>query len=577
MNLKEWCTLHNAQELLACYLGGDNPLPPDKIGFSSGKKVRWKCPVCLSEWTLAPNHMNRRRPGRTVCPYCSHERPSHFYNLALLYPELVSYWDDEKNPIPMDQAMPGSRKRAAWHCHRGHTWHSPICDQVAAVERRRRVNWTDPQELCPVCRKPLSLAEAFPELLPQWDYEQNGGLTPWDITPYNSQTVHWVCAFNPVHRWTDRVGNRTILLRGCPICSRRFHVSYAARTLYYYLCREGIQCELEKVAGRYRIDIAVLPPQGGPVALELDGYVTHRSDKARDRDACKDMFLRNAGYRVIRIREDSDLTDEILFANNVITYPQSDRHLWLDTMVVQVFSWLLGRSIQPDHRKDHWEIEALFDRFRKEKSLAAAHPELAIQWSARNEDPPDTIPPGSNRLFWWECPVCRRSYQSSPSNRIRQGCGCPYCSNRIIIPENSLKERFPEVAEEWNYPKNAPLIPEEVAPSSGKRVWWICAQGHEWQTAIFLRTRGKRTKCPVCQIGKPAPDQSLAVRRPAIAADWDAKRNLPFRPVDVGPRSNRLVWWMCPNGHLLRSTVRKRCGSKGCPLCTPPSRPSPSH
>ena len=35
-----------------------------------------------------------------------------------------------------------------------------------------------------------------------------------------------------------------------------------------------------------------------------------------------------------------------------------------------------------------------------------------------------------------------------------------------------------------------------VTPSSGKKVWWICTNGHEWQATIASRTNG--TGCPIC-------------------------------------------------------------------------------
>lgn len=44
-----------------------------------------------------PNKMNRKRRGRSACPFCSHERPSYFFNAALMYPEMVFYWDPELN------------------------------------------------------------------------------------------------------------------------------------------------------------------------------------------------------------------------------------------------------------------------------------------------------------------------------------------------------------------------------------------------------------------------------------------------------------------------------------------------
>ena len=45
LDLKTWCLEQHRQALLDCYLAGDNPLPPEQIGHSSGKAVRWKCPM----------------------------------------------------------------------------------------------------------------------------------------------------------------------------------------------------------------------------------------------------------------------------------------------------------------------------------------------------------------------------------------------------------------------------------------------------------------------------------------------------------------------------------------------------
>ncbi|MDR1674203.1 MAG: zinc-ribbon domain-containing protein, partial [Oscillospiraceae bacterium] len=33
------------------------------------------------------------------------------------------------------------------------------------------------------------------------------------------------------------------------------------------------------------------------------------------------------------------------------------------------------------------------------------------------------------------------------------------------------------------------LTPDYVTAGSGRKVWWICANGHEWQTRIANRNR----------------------------------------------------------------------------------------
>jgi hypothetical protein len=70
--------------------------------------------------------------------------------------------------------------------------------------------------------KKKSLVETHPELLTGWDWEYNNGIgvTP-DAVSYGSQKrVRWVCSFG--HRWECKIGNRTILGRGCPYCYGRY-------------------------------------------------------------------------------------------------------------------------------------------------------------------------------------------------------------------------------------------------------------------------------------------------------------------------------------------------------------------
>ena len=61
---------------------------------------------------------------------------------------------------------------------------------------------------------------------------------------------------------------------------------------------------------------------------------------------------------------------------------------------------------------------------------------------------------------------------------------------------NSVLLSNPALATEWNYKKNGNLKPEHFLPNSGKKVWWTCAKGHEWQATIVNRNRG--AGCPYC-------------------------------------------------------------------------------
>jgi len=56
-------------------------------------------------------------------------------------------------------------------------------------------------------------------------------------------------------------------------------------------------------------------------------------------------------------------------------------------------------------------------------------------------------------------------------------------------PPVGLK-KYPRLIEEWHKIKNGNLTPNDVSPSSKQKVWWRCAKGHEWPTAVENRTRG---------------------------------------------------------------------------------------
>lgn len=64
----------------------------------------------------------------------------------------------------------------------------------------------------------------------------------------------------------------------------------------------------------------------------------------------------------------------------------------------------------------------------------------------------------------------------------------------------SLAEKNPELAKQWNYEKNGDLRPEMVTVGSGRKAWWICEYGHEWQASIGSRNNG--SGCPQCSSNK---------------------------------------------------------------------------
>jgi len=128
---------------------------------------------------------------------------------------------------------------------------------------------------------------------------------------------------------------------------------------------------------------------------------------------------------------------------------------------------------------------------------------------------------------------------------------------------------FPTVAAQWHRSRNKPLTPEDVARASSKKLWWKCpkGRGHVW-----LATANQRivmgAGCPFCSGRYVAPEDSLARRKPAIAAEWSSRNERT--PLDTRWDMTAIFWWRCPNGpdHEWRARVRDRTvEGKGCPCC----------
>ncbi len=122
---------------------------------------------------------------------------------------------------------------------------------------------------------------------------------------------------------------------------------------------------------------------------------------------------------------------------------------------------------------------------------------------------PDKVTQGSNQKVYWLCHKCGFSWQAKIVNRSN-GRGCPSCSGRVVVKgKNDLCTTNPNLAQEWHPTKNHPLKPTEVSHGSGKNVWWICPNGHEYKATVLHRSDG--TGCPICNTGKQTsfPEQAI--------------------------------------------------------------------
>jgi len=130
----------------------------------------------------------------------------------------------------------------------------------------------------------------------------------------------------------------------------------------------------------------------------------------------------------------------------------------------------------------------------------------------------------------------------------------------------SLLEINPSLASEWNDSKNLPLTPSQVTANSGKKAWWICNKGHEWQAQIASRNSG--VGCPYCKGKKVTFENSLYIKNNELAKEWHPTKNSELSPKDVTSNSHKKVWWVCKNGHEWQALISNRNNGNKCPFCS---------
>lgn len=130
--------------------------------------------------------------------------------------------------------------------------------------------------------------------------------------------------------------------------------------------------------------------------------------------------------------------------------------------------------------------------------LQTLRPMLVSEWDfEKNTILPTMVSPQSNKYAWWICSK-GHSWNTIIFNR-NAGRGCPYCSGqKTMAGFNDLQTLYPHLASQWDCQRNM-LKPSEVTQGSNKVVWWKCAKGHSWKSAVSARVQGG--ECPYC-LGK---------------------------------------------------------------------------
>jgi len=533
----------------------NDDLVPDDVTYGSGKKVWWICKR-EHEWIARVAD----RTSGSSCPYCSNRAVGFGNDLLTKIPTLAKQWHPTKNgKLTPDKVHYQSHSKVWWICDKGHEWETTV------KVRARGAN-------CPFCShryasEDYNLQISHPEITLEWHPTLNI-LKPHNVTPASEKRVWWLCSRG--HEWESTVKNRTTARTGCPYCAGKkvsldnclatlypdvasewhpnknenqtpYDLTYGSAKKVWWLCDRGhewiasvkhrtngrgcpmchsqtsrlevrIYVELRSIFKEvewrsmiYGYECDIFIPKEN-IGIEIDGGHWHK-DK-RNQDIKKNTILKAHGIRVLRVRGEG--LEKI--NDYDVTFRKKDPHIKTILKLLNSISEKFSLSDDSRRKLDSYiDIGEVSDQYGYRKIISM-------------------LP-------------------SPPKNE-------------------SLEIMNPEVCQEWYFEKNDPLIPSMFSPGSGKKVWWLCVNGHEWQAAISNRTKDNPTGCPYCSRRVAFPDNNLKLSYPDIAAEWLQERNGKLTPTSVVPGSHRKVWWRCHKGHEYEMIIGNRTRQgQGCPFC----------
>ena len=490
--------------------------------------------------------------GETLEEWCRKNNPS-----------LLDEWDYVKNQNVSPETISASTTDKVW-------W---ICKQCGkgwetGVRQRTKCNHG-----CPICcRKKVSdtkisraasngnnLSAKFPDISKEWDYAKNGDLTPEMVAGKSHVVVWWICK-KCSFSYRSSVANRTNLGRGCPNCARQ-----SVSTKCYERSIKGGRSLAE-----LRPDIA------SEWDYEKNGEIT--PDKVSIHSNREVWWIcKKCGY------EWRATIDYRTRGVGCIQCSKAERER--KAVLKQIEKVAKKQELKKNRSSLHRSIKPKYDL--EEFSISSKAPELMNEWDNEKNAPltPDNILVVSRDKVWWKCHICGKEWQATPYSRFENKTSCPSCTakNRaVVFTKKNIESGFniavkkPEIAQEWDYEKNKPLTPNDVAPSSKQLFWWKChICGKEWQATPSIR---KKPGCRQClrkiqtkkQHDKKIQTGNLLITYPELCEEWDCEKNGELTPKDILPTDHDiLVWWKCKtcNNSWTASCFSRARKGTGCPEC----------
>lgn len=428
---------------------------------------------------------------------------SRYQTLAQKYPEIAADWHPTRNGKVTPAAVFSSSRRAYWwRCPVGHEY----CVSVSTRIRTLGCKFcTRPKKNENVRRGRLAgsttLEKASATLALEWVREKNLPLAPDTVSKNTHRKFWWRCSAG--HEWQASVKAR-IGGTGCPVCyaQQRGEKFRAAKLRLGGTSFSDAHPDLlsEWDWQRNTFDPSKLSPKSNVRARWVCKF-GHRwtatiTNRTNNGSGCPYCVNQTSRLEIFLLCEARAIFGNVLWRARLRGF-ECDLFVPALQLAIEVDGEYWHR-LRPDReqRKSASLAEQGITLIRvRHESLP--HAEGLLVPFSRSDAPIDI----AVRLFRLINSLHASEALDAYIAGDQQIALARYKKMLSHLPAppqgETLMDRFPEVAAQWDFAGNEPLTPQLFSSGSEQKVGWICGMGHRWQATIKNRTM-RHSGCPVC-------------------------------------------------------------------------------
>ena len=468
----------------------NKPLAPNSVTPFSQKIVWWRCKKG-HEWEA---DIASRSQGWKTCEICkTKEKVSKLknYNLETEFPNIAKEWHPSKNGSakPSDFS-PKNQTFVWWQCKNGHEWNQKI-------SRR-----TSKNQQCKSCK---SIVYSYPEIAKEWHPIKNGNKNVLNYSHGSEEKVWWID--DEGYEWESscyqRVSSKNKSLLNPSRANKDFHS----------LVRVNKNNQLSKHFPKLVKEWNPKNERGPETYTIKSGQsVWWLCENGHEWEA--PIHHRTGGTNCPYCSKSSTSRPELRILSELRTIFNFEIRLRekIFKKEIDVFIPKYRFGIEYDgiyyhknkYKKDKEKSEFLNQkdifliRIRVKGLKKISTKDIIVNDGDLNKEDLNSILLSLNS-------VLNKDEKMKTDNYIQKD---DFVGDKLFnlylsyfpkpLPEESLLGRFPNIAKEWNYKRNSPLVPEGFRPFSHQKVWWICPNGREYEYAISNRTNLGRG-CRYCK------------------------------------------------------------------------------